>query len=335
VLISAVLAFLVSLTFTFFLVPHVCSVAQKLHIMDVPDGNIKKHKQATPYLGGVAVYLGFTGTLFFFLPVESYLLFLLFGLTILLFLGLIDDLWQISPGQKWIGQMIAAASFLGAGFSLKESFLSSAANLILSFLWIMAVDNAFNLVDVMDGLATLLAISATLSFLVFAYFFKLSQIIILLSTFLGALVAFFYYNKPSAKIYLGDAGALFIGGFLAVVPFYFNWGYHGGEYGFLVPVIVLAVPLMEVTSLIVIRTYKGIPFYHGSPDHYCLYLQGKGWTVKEILLFSSFMSFVLFIFAYLVAFDVFPLSYIVLLSLVSLVLWHFLIFFPSFLKRTP
>lgn len=322
-----------SLTLTLFLVPYLCDVAQKLHIMDIPDGNIKNHKKATPYLGGIAVYLGLFGTIFFFLPCDNYLLFLLFGLTLLLFLGLIDDLWMITPSQKFMGQMLAAASFLGAGFSLKEAFLSSIGNLTLSFFWILIVVNAFNLVDVMDGLATSLAFSATFSFLIFAYLFNLPQVAILLSAFMGALAGFFYYNKQPAKIYLGDAGALFIGGFLAVVPFYFNWGHYGGEYGFLVPVVVLAVPLVEVAALIAIRTYKRIPFYHGSPDHYCLYLQAKGWSVSEILTFSLLVSFLLFVFASLVAFGGSHVFYSVLLFAITLVCWCFFVYLSPSLKR--
>lgn len=111
---------------------------------------------------------------------------------------------------------------------------------------------------------------------------------------MGALIAFFWYNRPPAKIYLGDAGSLFIGGFLATIPFLFNWGLYNNCYGFLTPAIILAIPLLEVTFLVIIRSYKGIPFYQGSPDHFCLYLKMNGWSIWEILLYVLTVSLVLF-----------------------------------------
>ena len=302
-LLTAVGAFSFSFFFVLIVTPLLRLFAVKTNIVDAPDGRIKTQEKAVPYLGGAAIYLSFLISLFLFLPFQNYLLFFLFGLSILFFLGLIDDLWVTTPFQKFLGQMVATISFLVAGFSLKELFLSSWGNSLLSFFWILSIVNAFNLVDVMDGLATLLAICATLAFLFFGILFNLFNVTILLSIFLGSLVGFFYYNKPPAKLYLGDAGALFIGGFLAIIPFFFNWGHYNFN-GFLVPCIVLAIPLLEVFSLIVIRTYKGKPFYYGSPDHYCLYLLAKGWVKNEILFFSGVTSLTLFMVGYCVVFGV-------------------------------
>lgn len=331
-LIFAIVSFVISLSFTFFFVPYIRDWAYKKNILDVP-GGIKQHKKETPYLGGVAVYLGFLVPLLILLPYKEHYLYFIFGLTILLVLGLVDDLLVITPLQKFLGQTVAALNFLTAGFCLKEVFLSSGANVTLSLLWILVVVNAFNLVDVMDSLATSLAIAAACSFLIFAYFFDLPEVAILLAAFLGALLGFLYYNRPPAQIYLGDAGSLFVGGFLAVVPFFFNWGFHSPQ-GFVVPVIILAIPLLEVSSLIVIRTYKGIPFYYGSPDHYCLYLRAKGWSIKEIQKFSFIVSLILFAFACPVAFDLLSLFEIVLLSLMGSLVWALFIFKNSFLSRS-
>ena len=160
-MVYAMAAFFTSFFFVFLIVPFLMFFAFKFQVVDAPDGKIKKQDRAVPYLGGVAIYLGFVFSLLLFLPFQSYLYFFLFGITMLLALGLVDDLWVTTPAQKFLGQMIAAASFLITGFSLKEVFLSSLGNSLLSFFWILSVVNAFNLVDVMDGLATLLAISAT------------------------------------------------------------------------------------------------------------------------------------------------------------------------------
>ena len=332
-LVSAIGAFLFSFFFVLIITPLLRAFAITHNIVDAPDGKIKQQKEPIAYLGGAAIYIGLLVSLCLFLPLQIHLLFFIFGLSMLFFLGLVDDLWVTTPLQKFAGQILAAVSFLVAGFSLKETFLSSWGNSLLSFFWILSVINAFNLVDVMDGLATLLALCSVLSFLVFGILFDLPHIIILLSIFLGNLAGFFYYNKPPAKLYLGDAGALFIGGFLAVVPFFFNWGFHSFN-GFLVPCIILAIPLLESLSLIVIRTYKGKPFYHSSPDHYCLYLLKKGWTKNEVLFFSAIVAFVLFGVGCFVAFGMLTALQTILVGVAGVSFLAFCIFSSFFSRKS-
>ena len=182
--------------------------------------------------------------------------------------------------------------FLKAGLYLKGQFFSNIWNMPISIFWMLLIINAFNLVDVMDGLATTLAIGAIGSFLMVAVFFDNHPVIILLCSLLGGLCAFLWYNKPVAKIYLGDAGSLFIGGLLSIIPFLFNWGAYT-PCGYLTPLIVLAIPLLEVSTLIVIRTCKRIPFYRGSPDHFSIYLQQNGWSKGFILGYVALLSLIL------------------------------------------
>lgn len=297
--IRIVLAGIISFLMTLYLVPLLIRVAFKLNILDAPDGKLKRQKAPTPYLGGVAVFVGFLSALALTFPFESQLLFLLIGLSLLIFIGLIDDLIALEPYQKFFGQMIAAFCFLRGGFYLKAAFFSATHSatisvvwLALSYLWILTVINACNLVDVMDGLATTIALGAAGSFLVMSFLFSLSLVALLLAAFCGALLAFLWFNKPPAQIYLGDAGSLFIGGFLAVIPFMFQWQTYNA-YGSLTPVIILGIPLIEIAGLIVIRTAKGIPFYKGSPDHFSHYLQRKGWTSSQILPFVGWVSLIL------------------------------------------
>ena len=135
-----------------YLVPIIIRAAKKIGFMDAPDGNLKKHKEPTPYLGGVAVFLPFITTLGLCYPFENMLLWLLLGTTLLLFVGLIDDLHVLKPKQKFFGQILAVLCFLKGGFSLKTPFLSSISNVFWSGFWMLSIINAFNLVDVIDGL---------------------------------------------------------------------------------------------------------------------------------------------------------------------------------------
>lgn len=289
---------LLSFLFAFYLIPILKTVAVRLNVLDVPDGRVKKHKEPTPYLGGIAVYISFIVALALTFPFENRMFSFLTGSTLLLFVGLIDDLVPLRPGQKFAGQIIATLCFLRAGFDLKSHFFYNYWSIPLSFLWILSLINAFNLVDVMDGLATILAGCASVSFIIMALYLQQPTVAILLGALLGALLAFFWYNKPNASMYLGDAGSLFIGGLLATIPFMINWGRYNW-YGYLTPVIILAIPLLEITTLVIVRMYRGIPFYLPSPDHFSIYLQRNGWSKWGILLYVLSLSVVLFVGAFL------------------------------------
>lgn len=320
IIIKVVFSFIFSFLISFYLTPLLCALAQRLQFVDQPDGIIKTHQYAVPYLGGVAVYGGFLSGLALTIPFDSHIFLLIIGTTLLLLLGLIDDLVVLKAYQKFFGQCIVSLCLLKAGFYLKHHVFYNIWNIPLSLLWTLSIINAFNLVDVMDGLATLLAISATVTFMVMAAYLHHYLVCIVLSAFLGSLIAFFWYNKPPARIYLGDTGSLFIGGLLAVIPFLFDWGTYN-IYGFLTPPIILAIPLLEIFSLILIRSYKGIPFYQGSADHFSLYLLAHGWYKEAILKYIAFLSLYLGVVAFLFMAGILQFVTTLICGIVFLIVW--------------
>ncbi|MBI2775445.1 undecaprenyl/decaprenyl-phosphate alpha-N-acetylglucosaminyl 1-phosphate transferase [Candidatus Dependentiae bacterium] len=323
IVVKLIFAFLTSFLFTLYLVPLFSSIAFKLGVLDVPDGRIKKHEKPIPYLGGVAVYVGFILSLALTLSFDNRLIFLLVGATLLLFIGLIDDLINLKPYQKFAGQFIAAFCLVRSGLYLKESFfLNNFWGIPLSMLWILSIVNAFNLIDVMDGLACSAAASAGITFFIFACLSQQWQVALLLASFIGPVVAFLWYNKPPASIYLGDAGSLFIGGVLAIVPFLQTWSLHN-PFAFIAPAIILAIPLLEVGTLIVVRTYKGIPFYKPSPDHFSIYLRQNGWTKFNILLYVFSLSLGLFLSSLAIVLNKVSFLQFVLLSIIFCFIWFF------------
>jgi UDP-GlcNAc:undecaprenyl-phosphate/decaprenyl-phosphate GlcNAc-1-phosphate transferase len=329
-------SFIIALLMTAYLIPLLIAIACKFGVMDTPDGKLKSHKKATPYLGGIGIYVGFITALALVFPFENNMFLFLVGSTLLLFIGLIDDLIAIEPYKKFFGQIIATFCFLKAGCYLKENFFSYIPNIAISSFWILSVINAFNLVDVMDGLSVTVASMATISFLVCSLLLGCYSVTLLLLAFLGSLLAFLWYNRPEAQIYLGDAGSLFIGGFLATVPFMLPWSTHT-LYGALTPGIILGIPLLEGTTLIAIRLYKGIPFYKGSPDHFCMYLQQNGWAKYEILGYVAFVSSILLLIAVLFVLNVISLMMLLLIFLLSLVVWYSVLMVKRGLKnfKTP
>ncbi|MCA9770158.1 undecaprenyl/decaprenyl-phosphate alpha-N-acetylglucosaminyl 1-phosphate transferase [Candidatus Dependentiae bacterium] len=330
-IIKSFFAVFISFLVTFYVTPLFSALARKLQFVDVPDGKIKLHKNAVPYLGGLAVYCGFIVSLALVFPIENNILLFLIGSTLLLFVGLVDDLFVLKPYQKFFGQIIAAFCFLKAGFYLKEHFFYTLWHIPLSVLWILSIINAFNLVDVMDGLASLLAIAATSSFMVISFYFNHNTSLLLLASLLGSLMAFFWYNKPSATIYLGDAGSLFIGGLVATIPFLLPWGLYNWH-GYLTPLVVLLIPFLEIGALILIRTYRGIPFYKGSPDHFSHYLLRKGWKRAFILGYIALLSIIQMLIARLFVAHIINLDALVVSQVIFIIFWFFTLFLG---KKTP
>lgn len=309
-------AFVITTSLALYLIPILRNIALRWGILDEPDGKIKVHENKTPYLGGIGIYTAFIAAITLVYPLQNHMLWFLLGVTFLLFVGLIDDLMVWSPLKKFLGQCLAVVCFLQGGFLLKELFFSAWLNIVVSGFWMLLVINAFNLVDVMDGLASLLALIATLSFLVIAFCSAQYTTSLLLLTFFMPLCVFFFYNKPPAKIYLGDNGALFIGGFLAAMPLFFSWS-GNVDNGYIVPLVILSIPLLEVGALIVLRTSKGIPFYHGSPHHFSSYLRAKDWSVLHILFFTGLIASVLSLSSIFFLFGIFnELMYFSLLFLI-------------------
>ena len=279
----------VAFCFAYYLVPFFTQAAFRFGVMDVPDGSIKNHKAPVPYMGGIAIYLAFLGTIGLLYPIEERIMWLLVGSTMLLFVGFIDDLKRIKPSRKLIGQFLGIACLLHGGFMIKQTFFTSIMNIFLSGFWMLSLINAVNLIDVMDGLAATVAIIAAAGFCMVALVAGQYGVSLLLLAFIGAMLGFLWYNKPPAKIYMGDAGALFVGGFLAAVPLLIKWSALRPDACYIV-LIIPAIPLVEVLCLVLIRTWKKIPFYRGSPHHFSIYLQNKGWSCGRVLAFSALMG---------------------------------------------
>lgn len=314
-----------SFLFTYYALPIFIAIAYKYNIIDIPDGKVKNHKLPTPYLGGAAIYLGFLVTLGIVFPFDNQFFLFLVGSTILFYIGLIDDLITLLPLQKFAGQVLAAVCFLRAGFYLKTYFFYQVWTIPISLLWMLILINAFNLIDIMDGLAIGVSICCAVNFLLLAFLFKNYIAALILAAMLGSFIAFFCFNKPRALIYLGDAGSLFIGGLFSIVPFLFTWS-SIGDFGYLIPVSVLAIPLLEVAGLICIRTYYGIPFYKPSKHHFAHYLQRKTSSVWEVLLYVIGFSVPIILTTSFFVLTYIPLSAFLVNGMIFVCLWYFIIF---------
>ena len=320
---------LIACAFAFYLVPFFTQAAFRFGVLDVPDGALKKHKAPVPYMGGIAIYLAFLGSIGLLYPIEERVMWLLVGATLLMFVGFIDDLKRIRPSRKLLGQFLGVASFLHGGLLIKQTFFASVANLFLSGFWMLSLINAVNLIDIMDGLATTVALVAAIGFCAVAAMTGQFGVSLLLLAFIGTLIGFFWYNKPAAKIYMGDAGSLFIGGFLAAVPLLIKWSAISYE-AYYAAVIIPAIPLVEVACLVVIRTWKGIPFYMGSPHHFAIYLQNKGWSRWGVLAFSAIMGMYLNLVSIAYLKQLFGIPGLLLTAAIFWAVWYVAVFSSLF-----
>ena len=137
-------AFGLALLVSFYMVPIVQQIALKTGLLDRPDGRLKTQNQPVPYLGGIAIYLGFLVSLSLTVDFQQDVLGMLLPATLVLLLGLIDDLGGIAPGPKMIGQFIAVCVLIKSGVWVQISALPVWVNILLTVIVIVAISNALN-----------------------------------------------------------------------------------------------------------------------------------------------------------------------------------------------
>jgi UDP-GlcNAc:undecaprenyl-phosphate GlcNAc-1-phosphate transferase len=234
------------------------------------------HTRPTALMGGVAIFAAFSVALAaapLLDPAASLHKYfpLLLCATLAFMLGLIDDIYHLSPQTKLVGQLIVATVLVYFGFKI-DWFTSSTLNSFVSIFWLVAVTNAFNLLDNMDGLAAGIALIACLFLALInavgsGHGLMNGQILVL-AAFMGALLGFLLYNFHPARIFMGDSGSLFIGFLLASIT--------KGHRVFrstdvlpiiMVPFLLLFIPILDTGFVSVMRTFFARSVARGGKDH--------------------------------------------------------------------
>ena len=284
--------FLLAFSLSWYLTPIFQKAALKFGIVDLPDGRLKRQREPVPYLGGLSIYLSFLLTLAFTFRFSQEVLGILLAGTIIIILGLIDDFKALSPRIKFIGQFIAMFVLIKSGIFIKLTFIPYPVSIVLSFLWLLAITNAFNIIDVMDGLSSGIAFFCSLIFFIVAFLNGHVMIATLTIALAGSLAGFLHYNFEPAKIYMGDTGSMFIGlilGALSMIGSYTEKNFLG----FIAPVIILGIPLFDTLFVMYIRSLRGMPAIKGSPDHFALRLRKWRLSTRQTVLVSYLASIVL------------------------------------------
>lgn len=287
-----VLTFLLSLGIAWWATPLARNAALRYNIVDAPDGRLKDHEHPTPYLGGIVVYISFLLTLSFAFDFNEKILGITLAGSVLVVIGLFDDMQAVTPGVKFLGQLIAILVLIKSGIRIELIALPEWFNVPLTALWIAGIINAVNIIDIMDGLAIGVAFCASLILFVVSVLNGNSMIAVLTLALAGSLLGVLKYNFQPAQIYLGDTGSMFIGLMLGSLSMIGSYS-HYNKFGFVAPVLILGVPIFDMLFVMFLRYRKGISMFLGSKDHFALRCRKAGFSVRRIASMSYTATLIL------------------------------------------
>lgn len=311
------LAFLIAFLISFFMIPRIIVLARDKQFLSTPV-NRSSHVKPVPLLGGVGIFVAFQVPMLLFAGMnESKILpFLTLSCLIIFILGLRDDIYVITPKAKLMGQIVAGLImivFADVRITNLQGIMSIGelpyiASLLLTLFIYVAITNAVNLMDGIDGLAASLGIVACLGFGV--YFIHLNKIndSVACASMIGALSAFLIYNyaKGDKKIFMGDTGSLIVGFILATYAIRFN------EFSITEPkrliiqsapvvsIAILAIPIFDTIRVFLIRILRGKSPFKPDKIHIHHELLANGYTHHQATtLISSFSLFLIILIYYL------------------------------------
>jgi UDP-GlcNAc:undecaprenyl-phosphate GlcNAc-1-phosphate transferase len=283
-------AFLLPLLTSLFLTPMAARLARRFDLLDRPQPN-KFHREATPYLGGVAVGAGLilAGTVS--TSASGQFLTILLGGVALGVIGLLDDWRTVRPSAKLLVEGAAGLSLWIAGIRA-GIFDSALLDLPLTLLWVIAVVNAVNMLDNMDGLTAGVVAIAALAFFAIAAERGDYLVAAFALSLGGASVGFLRYNFPPARIFLGDAGTLMIGFLLAGLGLKLDLAGETPLIRAAIPTLITGVAFLDMVFVIVSRLREGRPTYVGGVDHASHRLASLGLSGSRVALTMYAVEFV-------------------------------------------
>lgn len=300
---TLILCFITSILIT----PLIKKLAFKVGATDRPNQR-KVHEKVMPRLGGLAIYISFLAGLLIMNPESPYHLAIVAGSIIIVLTGVLDDIFELQARYKFINQLVAAlivvlwggidVDFINLPFGGRLEFGS--LSVPITILWIVGVTNAINLIDGLDGLAAGVSSIALISISGMAIVMGDAYVMTIGFLLLASTLGFLIFNFHPAKIFMGDTGALFLGYMIAVLSLL---GFKNVTFiSFIIPVIMLGVPMTDTIFAIIRRIVKKAPL--AAPDkshlHHCLLNLGftHRQTVLLIYAISAMFGLTGFIFSF-------------------------------------
>ncbi len=287
VAITLVLAALIS----FITTPVIRILAFKIGAVDVPKDARRMHKAPVPRIGGLAIFLGFLLSSLIFLPITPQFRGLLLGAAIIVVLGVFDDIYELAAKPKFLVQIIAATVAATQGnvitvlsnpniFSTDPYWDLGVLSIPFTVIWIVAITNAVNLIDGLDGLACGVSTISSMTMLVIALTVSEGHVAILMGAMVGACLGFLHYNLNPAKIVMGDTGSTFLGFTLAVASIQGLFKLSA-IVSFAVPFLILGLPIFDTCFAILRRLATGRSPMSPDREHIHHRLIDMGFSQKQ------------------------------------------------------
>ena len=304
--VDLMIASFIALISTFLLTFVIRKLAFKFNFVDFPNQR-KIHKEVTPRIGGLGIFIGAAIGLFYLQPEHIHLKAIGLGAIVIVITGILDDRFDIRPIVKLTGQLIAASFLISSGLIIEKVTLPligmvdlGAFSVLITFLWVVGITNAINLIDGLDGLATGVSTIALLSMFVMALIDLQIFAAYLCIVIIGANLGFLYHNFYPAKIYMGDTGSNFLGYMIAVISM-LGLFKNIALFSFVIPVIVLAIPIFDTLFAIVRRASKKQKIMMPDNQHIHYQLLRAGFSHRQTVIiiygFSLIFGFLAIVFS--------------------------------------
>jgi len=276
------------------LTPIMRKIAISNKIYDLPNAAHKTHKEPVPYLGGVAIIIGVTvisyaAAIYKNFNKHDYLLLtsVLAPAIILGLIGLWDDLRNLRPGPRLAIQTVAGiftAYILISQDTVGNPTGSQTLDAIITVVWIVGICNSINFFDNVDGGAAGTVAISSLGLFYLTYQNQQFFIAALSSVTAGATIGFLLWNKSPARIYMGDAGALYIGVLIATLTIRLQPDTDVLWKSLATPILLLAVPILDTTTVVISRIRRGVSPLQGGNDHLSHRLINRGIPRKQAVI---------------------------------------------------
>lgn len=323
--ISTLAALLVAFLLAYFITPVIQKVAPRIGAMDAPNER-KIHDRVMPRLGGLAIYLSFTLAVLLTQPLSKQVIGLVVGGSIIMALGILDDIKGLSPKVKLAGQIGAALVLVL--FGIRVEFITNPFDDMINLgklaipvtvFWLIGVTNALNLVDGLDGLAAGTSAIAAVTMSVVAMMEQQTVYAVLALILAASTFGFLKYNFNPARIFMGDSGSMFLGfnlGTLAIL------GLTKGTtiISLFIPVVILGIPILDTLFAIVRRYTNGKPIFQADRQHLHHRLLDMGLSHRQTVLVIYGIDICLGISAVLLTMLTTEQSLVILVGLAVLVL---------------
>jgi UDP-GlcNAc:undecaprenyl-phosphate/decaprenyl-phosphate GlcNAc-1-phosphate transferase len=270
-----VLGFVLAAVLVYLLTPLMARLAHHAGVVDQPTDERRMHLAAVPLLGGLGIYLAWLVSVLLLADVREPLWGIIGGASIVVAIGLFDDLYELEPIVKFVGQLLAigvAVYFdvritrVGVPFTDVFIHFPTVVSVAVTFFWLAAIINMVNFIDGLDGLAAGVCAISALTFSVISLSTGFTDMGIVAAVLGGATFAFLRFNFHPASIFMGDAGSMLLGFTLGAISVQ-SVMKSTAAVALVLPLLVLAVPFTDLFLIVWRRWRRGVPFYSPGQDH--------------------------------------------------------------------